>query len=292
MSKLYFSWKFHIPLNFCLKDVERLVHKTTETTFHLLLKHSEITFWDLFAHCWHHTNKMRCSLLHRMRLLSLIWHPLVRECVRVCIEVDLLSLAVLIQHVRAKPELTSVCQPLGSGEEECEWWLMASLQKLLSGAQKRPERQIAACTHRCLSLERTDRQACREKALSLLLATPPSYTYTSHKHTHTHHTQRLNHVNSQLSGHTLRLQTLFVVYSHKYMLCLENIVHSPEVYFLAHAHAVIKVSTLFQMFLKPSEYCSFFTTVANVIFASLKKKTKHCYVSKMFCRIKVEKEIS
>lgn len=126
------------------------------------------------------------ALLHLIDLLSLIWHPLVRVCVCMCVQADLLSPAVLIQRVRAKPELTSVCQPLGSGEEECEWWLMASLQKQLSGAQKRPERQIAACTHRCLSLVCTDRQACRGKALSLLLATLPSYAYTSRTHTHTH----------------------------------------------------------------------------------------------------------
>jgi len=104
-------------------------------------------------------------------------------CVFMCVQADLLSPAVLIQRVRAKPELTSVCQPLEGGKEECEWWLMASMQKQLSGAQKRPERQIAACTHRCLSLECTDRQACREKALSLLLATVPSYAYTSRTHT-------------------------------------------------------------------------------------------------------------
>lgn len=246
MSQLDFSWRFLIPLNFCLKDVEVLVHRTTKTTFRLLLKHSQRTFRDLFAHCWHHINKRRCSLLCLMHLLSLIWQPLVHECVSVCVcaQADLLSLAVLIQRVRAKPELTSVFQPLGSGEEECEWWLMASLQKLLSGAQKRPERQIAACTHHCLSLECTDRQAGREKTLSLLLATLPSYAYTSHKHT-----LRLNHVKSQLSGHTLQLQILFVVYSSKYMLCLEDIVHTPKVYFSAGAHAVTKVSTLSQMFL-------------------------------------------
>ncbi len=189
MSQLDFSWKFLIPLNFCLKDVELLVHKTTKTTFRLLLKH-KITFWDLFAHCWHHTNKRRCSLLRLMHLLSLIWHPLVHECVSLCVCTGWSFVPCsLIQRVRAKPELTSLCQPLGSGEEECEWWLMASLQKLLSGAQKRPERQIAACTHRCLSLECTDRQACREKALSLLLATLPSYAYTSRKHTHAPHAE-------------------------------------------------------------------------------------------------------
>lgn len=85
MSQLDFSWKFLIPLNLCLKDVELLVHKTTKTTFRLLLKNSQITFWDLFAHCWHHTNKRRCSLLRLMHLLSLIWHPLVRVCVSLCV---------------------------------------------------------------------------------------------------------------------------------------------------------------------------------------------------------------
>ncbi len=85
MSQLDFSWRFLIPLNFCLKDVELLVHRTTKTTFLLLLKHSQITFRDLFAHCWHHTNKRRCSRLCLMHLLSLIWQPLVHEYVSLCV---------------------------------------------------------------------------------------------------------------------------------------------------------------------------------------------------------------
>lgn len=157
------------------------MHKTSETTFHLLLKHGEITFWDLFAHCQGIIQMRGAFTSYAFAFTHM---ASVGPCVCMCVQADLLSPAVLIQRVRAKPELTSVCQPLGSGEEECEWWLMASLQKQLSGAQKRPERQIAACTHRCLSLECTDRQACREKTLSLLLATLPSYAYTSRTHTH------------------------------------------------------------------------------------------------------------
>lgn len=80
MSQMHFSWIFFF---FFLRERCRthilLVHKISETTFHLLLKHKVNNIlryvcsllasnkWDL--------------LLHLMYLLSLKWHPLVHVCV-------------------------------------------------------------------------------------------------------------------------------------------------------------------------------------------------------------------
>lgn len=47
---LKISHSFDLFLEECRTHI-LLVHKTSETTFHLLLKHGKITFWDLFAHC-------------------------------------------------------------------------------------------------------------------------------------------------------------------------------------------------------------------------------------------------
>ncbi len=82
--------------------------------------------------------------------------------------------------------------------------------------------------------------------------------HTQATNTHTHHTLRRNHVNSQLSGHTLQLQILFVVYSSKYMLCLEDIVHIPKVYSLRVLMQLPKYQLCLRCFLSPVNAAEFF----------------------------------
>jgi len=177
-----------------------LVHKTSETTFHLLLKHGKITFWDTCAHCWHHTD-VKCFYISCICFLSngIRWSMCV--CVYVCTGWSFVPCS--FDPACQSKARVDFCVSAIRGWKGRVWMVTYGIHA--EAALWSPEEawKTNRCLHTSLPVLGVHWQASLQREGTVTAACHGA-ELRIHK-PHTHHTLRLNHVNSQLSGHTLQL---------------------------------------------------------------------------------------